>query len=91
MRLKTDVTVIPIDSDYIIIDTASNTSEGQVMVKTNETGARIIQLLSDGECNSESQLIEALCSEYDAGTEMITVSVRRVIQCLLEAGFLIDS
>lgn len=85
MKLKSSVKSVEAVGSWMIMDAVSDT-----MIETNETGARIVELMLDGTADTEAALTEALCGEYDAPAALVGESVRRMLDCLRDNGFAAD-
>jgi hypothetical protein len=72
MKQSADVVFRDLDGEAVILDLESGTYFG-----LNEVGTRVWLLVGDG--RSESEIVEALVAEYDAGRETIARDVAKLL------------
>ena len=76
-RPRPDVVSRRLDDQAVLVNLRTNR-----IFELNRTGARFWELLGDG--SSESQIVEALRSEFDVPQEELEREVRALIESLLK-------
>ena len=80
MTFKTGLISQVVAGSFIVIDPART----DVIVKFNETSARIFELLRS--CGSDEEAADALAAEYDIDTEKALADVRIIHAKLVSLG-----
>ena len=84
MTFKNGLITQTMAGSFIVIDPART----DVIVKFNETSARIFELLHT--CGSDAEAAEALTEEYDIGIDKALADVRAIREKLISLGLAED-
>lgn len=87
MKIKEHFVLQEIADDYIAVPVAEEAERIKGIIKVNETGAYIWNLLTDKNMNSE-ELVKALISKYEIEPEKARSDVDGFIQQIREIGCL---
>lgn len=79
MRLKEGLIINQIDDEYILIDLGLVKPVFNGMIKLNDTGKDIIELLKNKDIN-EDEIVSALLEKYDAKEIDIRNDVKDIIK-----------
>lgn len=85
MRIKKDFTIQKVGSSYVAVAVGETSKTFHGMVRLNETGAFLWNLLAEKDCTEET-LVERLLAEYDVDRETATRDVHRIVESLRENG-----
>ena len=88
MKLKENFVLRQISGPWIVLPLGVETVDFSGMLKLNETGAMLWNLLKDG-CG-EDDLVRALTAEYEVSTEQAGADVEEYLAKLRDAGCLAD-
>ena len=80
MKLKYDFQIQELMDQYFAVPVGDNSEELGGMIKLNETGKRILELLQE-ETDLDS-VIQALLAEYDAPESVLREEVEKMIAVL---------
>lgn len=85
MRIKKDFTIQKVGSSYVAVAVGETSKTFHGMVRLNETGAFLWNLLAEKDCTEET-LVERLLAEYDVDRETAARDVHRIVESLRENG-----
>ena len=85
MRISDNYVLQRIADDYIAVPVGSAADNLRGVIKLNETGAYLWNLLSEKEQTTE-KLMDALIAEYGINKETARIDVEKVINRLREIG-----
>ena len=88
MKIKPDFTIQKVGGFYIAVAVGETSKTFHGMVKLNETGAFLWNLLAKSDC-TEEDLVAALLSEYEVDRETATTDVHRIVEGLRENDILL--
>ena len=85
MQIKKDFTIQKVGKSYVAVAVGETSKTFHGMVRLNETGAFLWNLLSEKDCG-EADLVEALLKEYDVSREIAERDVHAVVESLAKSG-----
>lgn len=80
MKIKYKFESVNMGEEIIMVPVGENANQVQGVIKANEAGNRIIQLLIQGK--DENEVVDSLVKEFDNDRGMIADYVRSVITVL---------
>ena len=83
MKIKSDFTIQKVGNSYVAIAVGETSKTFRTMIKLNETGAFLWNLLA-GKDMTEEELVEALLAEYDVDRETAGNDVHKIVSVLSE-------
>lgn len=87
MKIKAGFVLEKLGSSYLAVATGEAAKSFQGLVRMNETGAFMWNIVKDSDKTAE-ELAEALSKEYDAPTEVLLRDAKQFEKQLREAGIL---
>lgn len=87
MKIGKDFTIQKVGNSYIAVAVGETSKTFHGMVRLNETGAFLWNLLAKEDC-SEEELVEKMLAEYEADRETIAKDVHAVVETLRTNGIL---
>ena len=84
MRLKDEFVTQEIDDTQVMVAAGGNAFNG--VIRSNKTAAFIIDMLRDDV--TKDDIVDAMCSKYDAPREVIAADVERILEKLRSIGAL---
>lgn len=88
MQINKDFTIQKVGAYYVAVPVGETSKNFHGMVKLNETGAFLWNLLAKEDL-TEEDVVERLLGEYDVSREIAERDVHRVMELLRENGILI--
>lgn len=86
MRLKFKVEVLEFEDYFIAVPFGDGSDSFRGIMKVNEVGASILNLLSND--TTEKEIIDSLQKEYDVSNEALSSDVRQFLMQFEERGLL---
>ena len=83
MQIKKDFTIQKVGNSYVAVAVGESSKEFHGMIRLNETGAFLWNLMAEKNC-TEDDLIEAILAEYEVDRETVVADVRRIVAELAE-------
>lgn len=83
MKIKSDFTIQKVGNSYVAIAVGETSKTFRTMIKLNETGAFLWNLLA-GKDMTEEELTEALLAEYEVDRETAQSDVHKIVSVLSE-------
>ena len=80
MNIKYSFESVDMGNEFILVPVGDNAKQIQGVLRTNEAGNKIMQLLTQG--MNEEAAVDALAKEYDNDRETLASYVRSVIGVL---------
>lgn len=87
-KLKYKFEKLELDGNIIAVPIGENASQFRGVIKLNDTGAKILDMLKDDV--SEEKIIEELATQYHVPFEKLSSDVRRCVGIFQERGMLIE-
>ncbi len=87
MNIKYSFESVDMGNEFILVPVGDNAKQIQGVLRTNEAGNKIMQLLTQG--MNEEAAVDALAKEYDNDRETLAGYVRSVI-CVLSDNHIIE-
>ncbi len=87
MQIKPDFTIQKVGSTYIAVAVGETSKTFHAMIKLNETGAFLWNLLAERDL-TEDELTDALLGEYEIDRETAARDVKRIVEALTANGVL---
>lgn len=82
MKIKETVVITKIDNYYVLVDTSTNNDRFNGVIKLNETGKALCELLSqDLDFN---QLVDKMSELYDVDRSQLEKDITKTIEALKE-------
>ncbi len=75
-------------NDIVAVPVGKEAKEYHSMLKLNPTGGRIIELLDKD--TTEEDIVDAICSEFDADRNTVSTDVKNFLKMLDEKGLLVN-
>lgn len=88
MKLKDGIIQDAVGGDFYLVDSGSQGSRFNGMVKLNKTGAFIARALS--ESTDEETIADAYCREYSVTKEKALEDIEKIVSALRGAGLIDD-
>lgn len=85
MKIKAGFVLEKVGSSYLAVATGEAAKSFQGLVRMNETGAFMWNIIKDSDKSSE-ELVEALSKEYDAPRELLLRDAEAFEKQLRDAG-----
>ena len=83
MQIKKDFTIQKVGNSYVAVAVGESSKEFHGMIRLNETGAFLWNLMAEKNC-TEEDLVEAILAEYEVDRETVVADVRRIVAELAE-------
>ena len=87
MKIKSGFVLEKVGSSYLAVATGDAAKSFQGLIRMNETGAFMWNLVKDADKSCE-ELVDALLKEYDAPRELLLSDAKSFEKQLREAGIL---
>ncbi len=87
MKIKEGFILKQIMEDYIVVPTGEDLVNFDAMITLNESGAFLWKLLLEEQ--TEEQLCDALCAEYDVSREQAMEDLQHFLKMLQSAKVLV--
>ena len=84
MKIKNNFVIKEISGSTVLIPVGSNTMDFNGMIKVNETGSFLFNLLKNNV--TEVELVKSLISEYDVSENIAKQDVAKFLKKLEDAG-----
>lgn len=84
MKIKNDFVVKEISDSIVVIPVGSQVMDFNGMIKVNETGSFLFNLLKNNV--TEEELVKSLISEYDVSENIAKQDVAKFLKKLEDAG-----
>ena len=81
MQIKKDFTIQKVGASYVAVAVGETSKTFHGMVRLNETGAFLWNLMAEKDC-TEDELVDAVLAEYEVDRETVTADVRRIVESL---------
>lgn len=81
MKLKSNFVITEVVGTSVAVSTDSSKSSFNGVVRLNETGKRIFELIQEGK--DEEAIVAAMIEEYEASESIIREEVKAVIDLLV--------
>ena len=83
MQIKKDFTIQKVGNSYVAVAVGESSKEFHGMIRLNETGAFLWNLMAEKNC-TEDDLVEAILAEYEVDRETVVADVRHIVAELAE-------
>ncbi len=88
MQINKDFTIQKVGASYVAVPVGETSKTFHGMVRLNETGAFLWNLMAAADC-TEAELVEKLLEEYEVSREVAERDVHRVVEYLQQNGILV--
>lgn len=89
MKIKEGFVVRKLGTQYVVVALSNEASQLNYLIKLNEIGAFMWEILAKKD-NSKEELVKEVLNEYDASEEQVTNDVNEFISILKEKKILKD-
>ena len=86
MHLKNAFEIMELEDGFVAVPVDGDTDEFKGVINLNETGAFILNLLSEE--ITEEEIVDRMKMEYDAPADVLAADVKRSIELFREKGML---
>ena len=88
MQISKDFILQKVGSSHVAVPVGETSKTFHGMVRLNETGVFLWDLLSKKDC-TEEDLVNAILEEYDVAREIAAADIHRIVEQLRESGILV--
>ena len=88
MQISKDFILQKVGSSHVAVPVGETSKTFHGMVRLNETGVFLWDLLSKKDC-TEEDLVNAILEEYDVAREVAAADIHRIVEQLRESGILV--
>ena len=83
MKIHPDFTIQKVGASYVAVPIGEKSKEFHAMLRLNETGAFLWNLMTEKDC-TEEELVEALLAEYDVDKQVAERDIHALVELMRE-------
>ncbi|MBQ9806933.1 MAG: PqqD family protein [Clostridia bacterium] len=83
MKIHSDFTIQKVGTSYVAVPIGETSKTFHAMLRLNETGAFLWNLMAEKDC-TEEELVEAMLAEYEVEREVVERDVHALVELMRE-------